>query len=290
MGIAGSGRVAQALGRLLRQQGERIVCVASRHPEHARAAADFIEANTPEGGPERIATCDLTELPRRAERLLIAVADSALEGTIATLARSAGAGGVALHTSGARDLEDFAPLQAAGWACGTLHPLQTVADGGASFRGASFAINGDAAAVHWARELAERLGGRAVSLLPGQRPLYHAAAVMASNYTIALLDAASELMAKATGAPRADALQMLAPLARAAMENALTRGPVAALTGPLERGDVGTVALHLEALETAPARLGQLYRAAGTQTLELARRRGLSAEPAAELEKLLNNV
>ncbi len=282
--------MAQALGRRLRQQGECIICVASRHPEHARAAADFIAAGKTEASPEPIATCELVDLPRRAQRLLIAVTDGALGETIATLATAAGPGGVALHTSGARDLEDFAPLEARGWACGTFHPLQTVADGGASFIGTSFAIAGDATATAWARELAERLGGQAVSLLAGQRPLYHAAAVMASNYSIALLDAASDLMARATGAPREDALQMLAPLARAAMENALARGPVAALTGPIERGDVGTVALHLAALETAPARVGQLYRAAGVQTLDLARRRGLSAERAAELEELLNNV
>jgi predicted short-subunit dehydrogenase-like oxidoreductase (DUF2520 family) len=102
-----------------------------------------------------------------------------------------------------------------------------------------------------------------------------------------MLDAASELMAMATNSGKDDALRMLAPLARTALENGLKQGPVAALTGPIERGDTSTVALHLAALAAAPGRIRNLYAAAGLQTLDLARRRGLPDLAASELEKIL---
>jgi predicted short-subunit dehydrogenase-like oxidoreductase (DUF2520 family) len=282
LGIAGAGRVAQALGRRLHQQGETVSFIASRDPQHAQAAARFIG--------ESVRTVDYADLPRKAARLIIAVPDGALAQVIRLLAESAAPGGVALHTSGARDLEDFAPLQQAGYSCGTFHPLQAIADreqGCAALRHATFAVSGEELAVRWARELVERLEGNAVTIPSGNRPLYHAAAVMAGNYSLALLDAASELMALATNVRQDEALRMIAPLARVALENGLARGPVAALTGPIERGDAGTVALHLTALETAPTRIRHLYTAAGLQTVDLARRRGLSEDSAKVLTTIL---
>ena len=118
------------------------------------------------------------------------------------------------------------------------------------------------------------------------RPLYHAAAVMASNYLVALLGAAEAMMI-AAGAPREAAMPALSPLIRSTIDNALRLGPVAALTGPIQRGDAGTVAGHLEALTSAPEPVTSLYRAAGLATLDIARRRGLAPERAAAIESML---
>lgn len=285
IGIAGAGRLARALGRLLREQGEPVVCVASRDPGRALEAAGFIG-----GGAVPVA---YSELPLHASRFLIAVADSALPHVAEALAGGNPRGGVALHTCGAKGPEELAAMRALGVSCGTLHPLQTVSDLRAaltSLPGSAFAIAGDEAAVQWAERIVERLSGVVVNIRPGARPLYHAAAAMASNHLAALIDAAQQLMAAATGQNEPAALRALAPLIRASIVNVLDRGPAAALTGPIERGDADTVALHLEALASAPPRILELYRVSGLRTLDLARRKGLAAGPAARLEEMLRGT
>lgn len=282
IGIAGSGRLAQALGRKLREQGEPVACIAGRDKDRARAAAEFI------GGGVQVTT--FSGLPCCAGRFLIAVSDSALGEVARALAAGCPAGGIALHTCGAAGEEELRPLREVGVACGTLHPLQTVAtplQGAAALAGAAFAVSGDAAAEAWAERIATGLGGTVLHVPAAARPMYHAAAAMASNYAVALIDAAVSLMAAASGADAGTSRRALAPLVRAAVENALENGPAAALTGPIERGDAGTVARHLEALAAAPAAVRELYRAAGLHTLDLARRKGLAPGPAKRIEEIL---
>jgi predicted short-subunit dehydrogenase-like oxidoreductase (DUF2520 family) len=277
IGIAGAGRVAQALGRLLRERGEPVTAVASRNPEHAARAAEFIGA----------AAVPLGRL--RADRILIAVSDAAIPDVARTLAGAGMSRGVALHTCGAHGPEVLEPLARAGVACGVLHPLQTIATpeaGLAALPGCAFAVSGDAAAAAWAERIVTLLGGTALHIAPGAMPLYHAAAAMASNYVTGLIDAAAILM-KAAGIDERTALGALAPLIRAGVENALALGPERALTGPIERGDVETVRLHLRSFAAVPPSASGLYRSAGLHVLELARRRGLPEAKALEIEALL---
>ncbi len=270
------------MGRALRDRGEPVAFVAGRNKLNAQQAAGFIG--------EGVVAVDLSELAARASRLLLAVSDDALRTVAQTLSASATPGGIALHTSGARDVDELEPLRAAGFSCGTIHPLQTIstaAQGSRALRGAWFAVSGDARAVAWARDIAQSLEGRCLEIAPGGRPLYHAAAAMASNYLTALLDAASRLMSAATGADPEMALQALGPMVRAAVNNTLESGPAAALTGPIERGDANTIARHLSALSGVPEEIRGLYIAAGLQTLSLARRKGLATESATRVEALL---
>src|ERR1035438_1531492 len=128
--------MGQALGHLLRQRGESIAAVAKRSPEHAALAAAFV------GGGAKAAS--YTEIPQHAARVLIAVRDDAIGDVARVLAGSGMHRGTALHTSGARGPEALAAL-AAGVACGTLHPLQTVANPEEGVRvlpGVAFAIDG----------------------------------------------------------------------------------------------------------------------------------------------------
>jgi len=281
IGIAGAGRVAQALGRLLRERGEPVVAVASRNFDHALAAAAFIR------GAEAV---PFPSLAGRVTRVLIAVSDDALPQVAAVLAQSGMKGGAALHTCGARGPEALAALAANGVSCATLHPLQTIASpeqGLTALPGACFGITGEGPAAAWAQRIAARLGGRALHIPVASLPLYHAAAVMASNYVVALIDAAAMLMG-AAGIGEDQALAAIAPLVRASVANALSLGPVRALTGPVERGDVETISMHLEAL-AAPVSptVRSLYCAAGLHALQIARRRGLSEANARRLEQLL---
>ena len=276
IGIAGAGRVARALGRLLVAAGEPVACVASRDLRHAEDAAELL-------GPD-VRAVAYSDFPPAVARILIAVPDRAITEVAQVLAK-ASAVQIALHTCGTRGTDALAPLQSIGVACGTLHPLQTFPTG-APLRGCAFAIWGDAPAVAWGERIASLAHGDVLRIPCEFRPLYHAAAVMTSNYLTALVDAGQTLMQECGVNPHA-ALHALGPLLRASLENALAHGPVQALTGPIERGDVETVAAHLTALFAAPPRIRNLYRSAGLHTVDLARRRGLSPDVAGELDQLL---
>jgi predicted short-subunit dehydrogenase-like oxidoreductase (DUF2520 family) len=269
--IVGSGSVAQALGRLLCDGGEPVVAVVSRTRSRAVAAASFIGA--------WVKPATFEEAVPIADRVLIATSDEAIPAAAESLARADVRPGIALHTCAGCRPDVLAPLAQKGVACGVLHPLQTVPTREQGLRllpGSSFGLAGDAKAVEWGRELVTRLGGKVLPIESDRLATYHAAAVMASNALIASTEAALQLMQRA-GIARETALAAIGPLSRAALDNALTLGPAAALTGPISRGDASTVRSHMQALATAPPPVRELYRATGRCLVELARQRGLSA-------------
>jgi predicted short-subunit dehydrogenase-like oxidoreductase (DUF2520 family) len=159
----------------------------------------------------------------------------------------------------------------------------------ASLPGSAFGFTGEGPAAEWASEIVELLGGVLIRVPAERRAIYHAAAVMASNYLVGLIDAAATLMQRA-GADECASLRAIEPLARASLENAFALGPLKALTGPVERGDAETVARHCEALDDAEPEIAGLYRAAGIHLLKLARARGLSEAQAAELETIFGKA
>ncbi len=194
-------------------------------------------------------------------------------------------GCAAFHLSGALGTDPLAPLMARGYATGTLHPLQALADpvlGGEQLQGAAFALSGEPEAVGTGRRILHHLGSTALMVPVARRPLYHAAAVMASNYLQGLVAAAGRVMIQA-GIPEDDALPALVTLARGGLENLLRLGPAPGLTGPVSRGDVETVRLHLRALEP---RERALYAALGLEVLNLARDAGLKEEAEMEMREL----
>jgi len=278
IGIAGTGRLAQALGRLLVEAGEPVAAIAGRNQERTRAAAAFVGA--------RAAT--FSELPALASRLLVVVSDDALEQVAATLAAAGMRDGVALHTSGARGPEALKPLAEAGVCCGALHPLQTIPSpeaGVKALRGIAFGVTAEGAAAAWAEHIVRVAGGWMLRIPAEMRATYHAAGVMASNFVTALVDGAAMLMRMA-GIAESDALRALAPLLKTAVETTLALGPVAALTGPIQRGDRDTVALHWAATAAAPPTVRQLYKAGSLHLIELAQRRGLAPEMAQQLRRI----
>jgi predicted short-subunit dehydrogenase-like oxidoreductase (DUF2520 family) len=168
-----------------------------------------------------------------------------------------------------------------------MHPLVAFGPDPApvprQLRGATFALEGDVEAVGVADAIVRRLGGVPVTVAPELKPLYHAGAVVASNYLVGLVASAARLLERA-GLGRADAVAALVPLLRATVANVEAAGPAGALTGPIARGDVATVRRHLTALPHADA---ELYRALGRETLKLAREAGLDAGKAERMEALL---
>jgi predicted short-subunit dehydrogenase-like oxidoreductase (DUF2520 family) len=275
--IAGTGRVAKAMGALLSRSGVRIAAIAGRDLRATLDASRFVHA-------ERAVS--FRELPRFARRVLIAVSDNAIPSVANELADGGLSNCAVLHTSAAAGPDALAMLRAAGNSVGVLHPLQTVPSperGVETLPGATYALAGDEPATDWARELVNRFGGKVLAVDSDSWGSYHAAAVMACNYQVTLVDAALELLQNA-GIGRAEGLDALSAILRATTENILALGPEAALTGPIRRGDAGSIEKHLAALNAARPETKRLYVAAGLRTLAIA---GLSPDEASEIAQLL---
>jgi len=189
-----------------------------------------------------------------------------------------------IHTSGALGAEVLEPAMAAGTQIGSFHPLVAFADterAVTALHGATVAIEGDDQLAPLLAEMAEALGATAVRLAPGSKAAYHAAAVLAAGGFVALLDAIAELGAVA-GLDEAGSLAIYGPLIEGTLGNARALGIRAALTGPITRGDVGTLRAHLTTLATHAPGVLDLYVAAARREIELAAARGSLAPGAAE--------
>jgi predicted short-subunit dehydrogenase-like oxidoreductase (DUF2520 family) len=227
---------------------------------------------------------------RHAALILIATPDDAIETVAAELARDGSVAGhqVVLHLSGLLDRQALRALAPTGAGLGSFHPLQSVADPAAApdlLTGAFAGLEGDERALGAGERLAALLGMRAIRLGPGTKPTYHAGAVMASNYAVALA-AVAERLARRAGVPPAEAAALYLPLMRGTLAN-LELGPAAALTGPIRRGDAATVRRHLAALEPEERRL---YRELGLVALRLARQDGLAPALAEAVEQALTGA
>ena len=215
------------------------------------------------------------------ELIILAVPDDAVASVAAGLRMYGGQAMV--HTSGALDADVLAPAMAAGTQIGAFHPLVAFADterAVEALKGATIAIEGDDQLAGLLAEMAEALGAHPVRLAPGSKAAYHAAAVLAAGGFVALLDAIAEL-GRVAGLDEAGALAIYGPLIEGTLGNARALGIRAALTGPIARGDVGTLDAHLAALERHAPDVLALYRAVAEREIDLAIARGsLAPEPA----------
>lgn len=255
--IVGAGRTGRALGRLLRGAGWRLGAVSCRSMKRAREAVAFIGGGRPVARPEGAA---LT---------LLCVPDEAIVPVARAMEFPRGA--VVAHVCASLGAEILRPWRPAG----ALHPLRSFADpakAAAAFPGTACAIDGDPAAVRLLERLARSIGGIPLRLSAGRKALYHAGAVFASNYVVAAVDAGLRLLVKA-GLERREGLRALLPLLRGTLDNLESAGLPGALTGPLERGDVDTVARHAAALKRHAPDLAGLYAGLGRAALRVARQK-----------------
>ena len=268
-GIVGGGAVGTALGVALTRAGWPIHAIASRDPERRARFAALVEGARPFAEPQA--------LIEEVELIIVAVPDDA----IAPLAGSVRmySGQAMVHTSGALGAEVLVPAMAAGTQIGAFHPLVAFADREraiAALEGATIAIEGDDQLGAMLAEMAEALGATAVRLAPGTKAAYHAAAVLAAGGFVALLDAIAEL-GRVAGLDEAGALAIYGPLIEGTLGNARTLGIGAALTGPMTRGDLGTLTNHLAALRAHAPGVLELYVAAARREIALAVARGALA-------------
>ena len=280
--VVGAGRVGTALAVLLQRAGHRVTAVSGRAATGVRAATHL----------PGVPLVTSSEAAGRGDLVLVAVPDDELAAVAIELAEAGTLrpGAWAVHVSGAAGLEVLAPLVAAGAHRLAMHPLQTVPDvEGAIDRipGSAVAITAeDAEGVALGERLARDVGGRPFVLADEHRPLYHAAAVFASNYVVTAAGIAEELFREA-GLP--DPAGALLPLARASLDNVGRLGPAGALTGPAVRGDAGTVASNLAALRDAAAHAVPAYVELCRLALDIGERAGrLTPEGRAAVEEVLS--
>jgi predicted short-subunit dehydrogenase-like oxidoreductase (DUF2520 family) len=280
IGIVGAGAVGTALGVALSRAGWPVQAVASRDAgrrERFRAQVDGVRAFA-----EPQALLDEVEL------IIVAVPDDAIGRLAGDLRMYSGQAMV--HTSGALDADVLEPAMAAGTQIGAFHPLVAFADterAVEALKGATVAIEGDDQLVTLLADMAEAIGARPVRLAPGSKAAYHAAAVLAAGGFVALLDAIAEL-GRVAGLDEAGALAIYGPLIEGTLGNARALGVRAALTGPIARGDLGTLEAHLAALRAHAPDVLALYRAVGEREVELAVSRGsLAPEQATQLRAAL---
>lgn len=273
----GAGRAARALGHAL-PPDYQLVAVASRGPTARKLAAEFKCAAVP---PE--------DAPLMADIVLIATPDAAIAQVADEVAQAGGwrPGQIVAHLSGAMGSEVLGPLRKFHCSVASFHPMQSFAGASASLQDVVFAIEGDAGAVSVLRDLVIKLGGIPLELDASSKVLYHAAAVLVSNYSVALLAAASEIL-QDLGLEAAVVHRGLLSLLKGTVSNVESVGLPHCLTGPIARGDASTVRAHLDALEAKYSEYAAAYRALGKVALAVARAAGKGdADGWLAIEKML---
>ncbi len=276
--IVGCGRVGSALSRHLAGAGYRPAGFSSWRHASARVAAEL-------AGVPDMWFADSQDAAREAEIILITTPDGVIADACRKIAGNGGIrkGAVVLHCSGALPSTILASAKDCGARIGSMHPLQSFAarpQTGNPFDGIMMAVEGDAAAVETAQNIASDLGATPFVLRTEGKILYHASAVAASNYLVALLSFAVDLMA-ASGVSRDDAFRILKPLVLGTLGNIETLGVTDALTGPIARGDIDTVAAHMAAIGNLSADMLTFYKQFGRTTIPVARVKGTLTEAAA---------
>ena len=287
IGIIGAGKVGAVLGAALRGAGHAVVGV-SAVSEASLERAELLLPGVP--------VLEVAEIVERAELVLLAVPDDVLPELVSGLGSMGAwqAGQLVAHTSGRFGTGVLAPVKAAGGIALALHPAMTFTGMSLDLARLSdciFGVTADPAMLPIAQALVVEMGAEPVVIAEADRVLYHGALAHAANHLVTLVAQAAQILGDiGVEAPN----QVLGPLLRAALENALTAGE-SALTGPVARGDIGTVAAHSaalreHALDTGASDILDAYLAMSAATAtRAARRRLLSAEAYLGIQAALAN-
>lgn len=299
LNIIGAGNLGRTLARLWSERRIfRVGSICNRREASAIEAATFIGAGTPAADIQSMASADFW---------LIAVGDDQIEAVATELAahlngklhedQNSHAAPVVFHCSGALTSSALAACAPAKLA--SAHPVHSFVNPERSVSelpGAFVALEGDRIALEHLDHAFTRLDCTCITLNPEQKLLYHTGSVMACNYLTVLMDLSLQTFA-AAGIDERTARQLLAPIVMQTAKNNVELGPEKALTGPLARGDVQTVARQLEALtalaepqpRATPPALADVYRLLGKAALPIATKAGLDAAATQEIQTLFDD-
>ena len=280
LGFIGVGTVGTALSLKLSDAGYPVVAVSSRSQTSARKLAQAIGGCLPVGGNQEVADA--------AELVFITTPDDAIALVASQIQWRKGQSVV--HCSGADSTDILQPARKAGACVGVFHPLQTFADVTQAIEnipGSTFALEAEEPLLKTLKDMAEAVKGHWIELKASDKVLYHASAVIACNYLVTLVKSAADLW-QTFGVPRHQATRALLPLIRGTIHNIDTVGIPKCLTGPIARGDTGTIEKHLSALQKTAPDLLPIYRELGLQTIPVALAKGkISQHQADELREIL---
>ncbi len=281
IGFIGIGLLGKGLALALAANGYPAAGANSRSSASAQWLSDRL--------PQCRVYGTAQELADNSDLVFITTPDSVIAAVAGQVRWRPGQGVV--HCSGASAAETLRDAATQGAATGCFHPFQTFAgmasaeEAQSRLRGIAFAVAGEGWLGQFLEDLALGLGGHPVNIPDADRPLYHASAILGCGYLAALLRVAVESW-RAIGFSEADALAALTPLAMTTLENIRREGITASVTGPAVRGDVGTMALHLEALTGRVAGGTDVYGALTAASLETAGQRGVPPGVVAEMRSL----
>lgn len=279
VGFIGAGTVGTALARLLNERGYPVAAVSSRNPDSARSLAEAI------GGchiKDNQGVADIAEL------VFIVTPDD----VIASVASQVNwhSGQSVVHCSGADSTDILEPARKSGARVGAFHPLQTLATAKEAIEnipGSTFAVEAEEPLLSTLKDMANALGGHWIELKASDKVLYHAGAVIACNYLVTLVKLATDLW-QTFSVPPDKATQALIPLLHGTLTNIETIGIPGCLTGPIARGDIGTIKKHLDALNKVAPTLVSTYKELGRQTIPIAIAKGkIDKQQARELKTIL---
>ncbi len=284
IGLIGYGRMAQAMGAYFKDHGYPVCGLWGRDPGKSQDACTYL-------GVRQYG--DLAELVMAADALMLAVADDSIATVGAALADTGNVltGKWVFHLSGSLSLEVLEPMIRQGAKGFTLHPLQTVPDresGRRDLKRATLMMEADESFREPLEEWLSACGNTLAWIIPGKKALYHLGACLASNYVMTLYHLAEEALIE-SGISKEIASTALLPLMETTLNNYQQSGALHSLTGPVSRGDAGTVRKHLESLRTAGwEQRAPLIKGLGLEALAIARESGtVTDEKAQIMEQIL---
>lgn len=264
IGIIGAGKVGTTLGKYLSIHGKNVTGFYSRTHESADEAATFAETET---------YSSLCKLVEKNDVIFITTPDGVIHQVWGDLLHQDISNRIICHFSGSLSSHVFSGREEAGALGISMHPMYAFSDKFHSyeqFHTAYLTLEGDPEAVAVMKPMWEAIGHHVLTLKAEDKIKYHAAAAMASNEMLGLMQASLDILSEC-GFSEKDSMALLTPLVQGNIASMLEKGCVNALTGPVERGDAQTVRKHLQALEGSKA--GKIYQSLGSTMVELAKRR-----------------
>lgn len=281
IGFIGAGIVGTALAFRLSQKGYPVIAVSSRSLASAQRLSQAV--------PECRVYSTAQGVADVAEFVFITTPDDVIPKVAAQVSWHSGQ--KVVHCSGAESVDILKPAHQAGAFVGCFHPLQTFADVNQAIdnlAGSTFALEAKTPLLTLLKKMAKALGGDWVVLKARDKVLYHTAAVFACNYVVTLVKLATDLW-QTFNIPPDKATKALLPLLQGTVRNIGNVGLPNCLTGPIARGDSGTIKKHLKALETTAPALVTAYSELGLHTIPIALAKGrIDQDRAKELEALLH--
>ena len=283
--VVGAGMVGTAIGFLLQKSGNSITAVADLSQAHLKRASSYIRSPGFRHPSEAAARADCVLITTPDDRILSACGEIAAGSNVK--------GKKVFHMSGAGGLDLLAPAARAGALTASIHPLQSFSsiDGAiASIPGSYFGVTADTGVKKLAADIVRDLQGVPIPISAEQKPLYHAAACIASNYLVSLMSVVESIYLS-IGFSEKDARRAYLPLVYGSLKNIENQGCPNALTGPIARGDSGTIQKHIDAMARHLPDFASMYAHMGSIAVKLAREKGtLSAAQAKEILGMLKGA